>query len=58
LPEAKELAEQLFAVTPLDQMIAIYPDKQTGWFDLLMSTRTTSAGISPEIWNCTKGLRI
>lgn len=37
LPEAKDLAEQLFAVTPLTQMIAIYPDKQTGWFDLLMS---------------------
>jgi L-amino acid N-acyltransferase YncA len=37
LPESTELAEQLFDVTPLDQMIAIYPDEQTGWFDLLMS---------------------
>lgn len=37
LPEAKELAEQLFDVTPLDQMIAIYVEKQSGWFDLLMS---------------------
>jgi len=37
LPEAAELAGQLFDVTPLDQMIAIYPDKQTGWFELLMS---------------------
>ena len=37
LPEAKELAEQLFETTRLDQMIAIYPDKQTGWFDLLIS---------------------
>lgn len=37
LPEAKELAESLFEVTPLDQMVAIYPEKQTGWFDLLMS---------------------
>jgi GNAT acetyltransferase len=37
LPEARLLAEQLFEVTSLDQMIAIYPDKQTGWFDLLMS---------------------
>lgn len=37
LPEAKALAEQLFDVTTLDQMIAIYPDKQTGWFELLMS---------------------
>ncbi len=37
LPEAKELAERLFEVTSLTQMIAIYPDKQTGWLDLLMS---------------------
>ena len=37
LPEARDLAEQLFDLTTLDQMIAIYPDKQTGWFELLMS---------------------
>jgi GNAT superfamily N-acetyltransferase len=37
LPEARELAEQLFDFTTLDQMIAIYPEKQTGWFELLMS---------------------
>lgn len=37
LPEARDLAEHLFETTPLDQMIAIYPDKQTGWFELLMS---------------------
>jgi CheY-specific phosphatase CheX len=37
LPEARELAGQLFDFTTLNQMIAIYPDKQTGWFELLMS---------------------
>ena len=37
LPEAVELASSLFETTPLDQMIAIYPDQQTGWLDLLMS---------------------
>jgi GNAT superfamily N-acetyltransferase len=36
LPEAREMASRLFEVTPLNQMIAIYPDKQTGWLDLLM----------------------
>jgi len=36
LKEARELAEHLFETTPLDQMIAIYPDQQTGWLDLLM----------------------
>jgi GNAT superfamily N-acetyltransferase len=36
LPAAKELAEHLFDTTPLDQMIAIYVEKQSGWFDLLM----------------------
>lgn len=37
LPGAKELAEKLFDVTPLDQMIAIYVEKKSEWFDLLMS---------------------
>lgn len=37
LPEARALAEKLFELTPLPQLIAIYPDKQTGWFELLMS---------------------
>jgi hypothetical protein len=37
LPEARELAERLFDVTHLNQMVAIYPDKQTDWFELLMS---------------------
>ena len=40
IPEAKELAEQLFELTTLNQMVAIYPDKQTGWFELLMALET------------------
>jgi GNAT superfamily N-acetyltransferase len=37
LPEARDLAKMLFEATPLDQMIAIYSEKQPGWFELLMS---------------------
>jgi len=37
LPEAKTLAEMLFDTTPLDEMLAIYVEKETGWFDILMS---------------------
>ena len=37
LPEATELAEKLFDTTSLDEMLAIYVEKETGWFDILMS---------------------
>jgi GNAT superfamily N-acetyltransferase len=37
LPEAMELAEKLFDTTSLDEMLAIYVEKETGWFDILMS---------------------